>query len=71
LLIYCTAVSENKNKYCWEICALALAGQSSGQSLCEQNLLILFSSQVGDCVLMTFFFILTSAVMMPFKMSCQ
>lgn len=68
LLIYCTAVSENKAKYCWEICALAFVGQSSVQSLCEQNLLIHFSCQVVDCVLRTFFFASTSAVMMPYAL---
>lgn len=69
LLIYYTTVSENRNQYCsetWlpvELCALTFAGQNSGQSLCDENLLVHFNCQVRGCVLRTFLFVSIAGVM--------
>lgn len=71
LLIYCTAASENRAKYCGEIHALAFAGLSSGQSLCEQNLLIYFSCQATDCVLKTFFFFCFKDISLHIDLCCD
>lgn len=60
--ICCTTASENRAKYCLEIWllvdlhALKSAGQSYGQSPCEQNMLVHFNCQVRECVHRTFFF---------------